>query len=316
MEQTEAMQSQSRKIEPFIYPEIPWTETLAELSDRFAELFPGASNASVHGFETGGFEAERSGAKSGASSNAAADARAVSSEYSDGLGEDDLARLIAVESQKAEERGRIKGMEMGLAVGRDEMAKRLEAERDRLHSQAAKLVGSFAEERDRYFHQLEHDAVQLALAMTARILRCEAQMDPLLLTGAVRVALGQLAESTAVRLHVPTRDQPLWEEALARMPGLAVRPNVIGDPRMELGDCRMETELGSADLGLWPQLKEIERGFFDRVGDPNREMRVSAPRRGWEAAEATAPTHASTSSATEAASQPDGVGQVVNREEA
>jgi flagellar assembly protein FliH len=275
MEQAEAMQSQSQKIEPFIYPEMPWTETLVELSDRFAELFPGASNAAVRGFETEGFEAERSGAES-ARSTVAADARATSSESSDGLRENELARMIAVESQKAEERGRIKGMEMGLAAGRDEMVKQLAAERDRLHSQADKLVSSFAEEREQYFHQLEQDAVRLAMAMTARILRREAQMDPLLLTGAVRVALGQLAESTAVRLYVPARDQPLWEEALARMPGLVLRPTVIGDPRMELGDCRMETELGSADLGLWPQLKEIERGFFDRVGEPNREMRVSA----------------------------------------
>ncbi len=35
--------------------------------------------------------------------------------------------------------------------------------------------------------------MKLALAVAARILRREAQMDPLLLTGAVRVALGQLA---------------------------------------------------------------------------------------------------------------------------
>jgi hypothetical protein len=87
---------------------------------------------------------------------------------------------------------------------------------------------------------------------------------------------------------------------------------------MELGDCRMETELGSADLGLWPQLKEIERGFFDRVGEPNREMHASA-RSGWEAVETATPRHVSTSSATEAALQPgrpDKAGQVVYQEEA
>jgi len=36
---------------------------------------------------------------------------------------------------------------------------------------------------------VEHEVVKLALAVAARILRREAQMDPLLLTGAVRVAL-------------------------------------------------------------------------------------------------------------------------------
>jgi len=41
---------------------------------------------------------------------------------------------------------------------------------------------------------------------------------------------------------------------------------VVGDRRLEMGECRIETELGSADLGLASQLKEIERGFFDRAG--------------------------------------------------
>jgi hypothetical protein len=35
---------------------------------------------------------------------------------------------------------------------------------------------------------------------------------------------------------------------------------------MRLGDCVIETELGSVDLGIRAQLGEIERGFFDRAG--------------------------------------------------
>ena len=108
-------------------------------------------------------------------------------------------------------------------------------------------------------------------------------MDPLLLMGAVRVALGQLSESTAVRLRVPARDQRLWEEAMALIPRLASRPQVIGDQQLELGECRMETELGMADLGLWPQLKEIERGFFDRLSS------VAAPVSGSDAPSYKAP---------------------------
>jgi len=153
-------------------------------------------------------------------------------------------------------------------MGREEAAQRLEAERRRLHSQAAALAASFAASQSGYFHQVEQETVRLALAVAARILRREAQMDPLLLTGAVRVALGQLADSTAVCLRVPLEDKTLWEEAMASIPRLASRPQVIGDERLDLGDCRLETQLGLADLGLWPQLKEIERGFFDRVVNP------------------------------------------------
>ena len=35
---------------------------------------------------------------------------------------------------------------------------------------------------------------------------------------------------------------------------------------MRLGDCVIETALGSVDLGIRAQLGEIERGFFDRAG--------------------------------------------------
>jgi flagellar assembly protein FliH len=57
--------------------------------------------------------------------------------------------------------------------------------------------------------------------VAARILRREAQMDPLLLTGAVRVALGQLSGSTEVRLRVPPAELDLWTEAIALLPNLA-----------------------------------------------------------------------------------------------
>jgi len=132
------------------------------------------------------------------------------------------------------------------------------------------LVEAFAAERDRFLHKVEHEVVELALAVAARILRREAQMDPLLLTGAVRVAIGQLSGSTEVRLRVPEADLDLWTEAMAHIPNLAIKPTVIAAEGMRLGDCVVETELGSVDLGIRSQLGEIERGFFDRAGGQRR----------------------------------------------
>jgi len=120
--------------------------------------------------------------------------------------------------------------------------------------QAAELLESFAQERDRYLHAVEHEVVELALAVAARILRREAQMDPLLLTGAVRVALGQLSGSTQVRLRVPVAELELWTQAIALLPNLAVKPTVLAGDGMRLGDCMIETELGSVDLGIRAQL--------------------------------------------------------------
>ena len=99
-------------------------------------------------------------------------------------------------------------------------------------------------------------------------------MDPLLLTGAVRVALGQLSRSTQVRLRVPPAELDLWTEAIALVPNLALKPSVVAGEGMGLGECEIETELGSVDLGIRAQLGEIERGFFDRAGGPRAEPAV------------------------------------------
>jgi flagellar assembly protein FliH len=180
----------------------------------------------------------------------------------------ELEQRVAQETQRAFEAGRERGRAEGRAAEQEAQAASIEAGRERQARQTAELVENFVRERDRYLQKVEHEVVQLALAVAARILRREAQMDPLLLTGAVRVALGQLAGSTRVTLKVPPLELDLWEEAIATMPKLALKPVVVAGEGMRLGDCRMEAELGSVDLGIRAQLAEIERGFFDRVGAP------------------------------------------------
>ncbi|HUH61883.1 MAG TPA: FliH/SctL family protein [Terracidiphilus sp.] len=174
----------------------------------------------------------------------------------------DLERRLAEEARKAFEAGLQRGRQEGRQAEREAQAA---SERERVRL-AAELIAKFAEERDRYLHVVEHEVVKLALAVAARILRREAQMDPLLLTGAVRVALGQLAATTEVRLRVPPAELELWTEAMALVPNLPIRPAVVAGEGMRAGESVLETELGSVDLGIRAQLAEIERGFFDRAG--------------------------------------------------
>jgi len=137
------------------------------------------------------------------------------------------------------------------------------------------LVEQFRLGRDQYLAQVEKEVVRLALAIAERILHREAQMDPLMLSGVVRVALGQLAESTEVRVRVPLKEQEMWTEMLRLMPNLPLRPELKVDERMNAGDCTIETHLGSVDIGVRAQLIEIERGFFDLLGQ--RETVTTAP---------------------------------------
>jgi flagellar assembly protein FliH len=180
----------------------------------------------------------------------------------------EFEKRLAEEAQRAYEKGRAQGRQEGRQVEREAQAEAIALAAEQRTRQAADLVDSFREERDRYLECAEHEVVKLALAVAARILRREAQMDPLLLTGAVRVALGQLSSSTAVTLRVPAAELTLWTESMALMPNLPLKPKVVAGDGMRLGECLIQTELGSVDLGIRSQLGEIERGFFDRAGQP------------------------------------------------
>ncbi len=170
------------------------------------------------------------------------------------------------ETRRSYEAGRAQGIQEGRMVEREAHSSAIAAtEQQRLHHMA-QLTEQFSQARERYLHSVEHEVVKLSMAVAARILRREAQMDPLLLLGAVRVALGQLSASTKVRLRVPQGELQLWTEAMALLPKLSSRPEVVPGENMRLGDCVIETEMGSVDLGVRAQLNEIERGFFDRAG--------------------------------------------------
>jgi flagellar assembly protein FliH len=222
------------KIEPFVYP-----------STAFAESFSyGIGSADG---QSGSERCETSDAVDEIKQCAAMEAR------------------IAEETRRAFEAGRDCGRQEGRQAERESQATLQRSAEEMRARQGTELIASFAQERDRYLHEVEHEIVRLALAIAARILRREAQMDPLLLTGAVRVALGQLAGTTEVKLRVPAPDLELWKEAIAHVPNLAAKPAVIVGEGMRVGECVIETALGSVDLGIRSQLGEIERGFFDRA---------------------------------------------------
>ena len=170
---------------------------------------------------------------------------------------------LADEARHSFEAGRQRGIQEGRVLEREAFVT-AQAAGERLRvAETAEAIERFESERRRYFEAVEREVVNLALAVAARVLRREAQMDPLLLTGAVRVALGQLSGSTRVCLQVPPAELELWTETIAHLPNLAQKPMVRAKEGMEAGDCELETELGSVDLGLRAQMAEIERGFFD-----------------------------------------------------
>lgn len=139
----------------------------------------------------------------------------------------------------------------------EELERRLTEDR----SMVLKICEEFARERTRYFSAVETQVVKLALAIAARVLHREAKMDPMLLSGAVRVALEKIEERSETRLRVPMSEVALWSAEFESAGDRDV--SVIGEQDMARGECVLETSVGTVELGIEAQLGEIERGFFD-----------------------------------------------------
>lgn len=158
-----------------------------------------------------------------------------------------------------EAQARKQGRDEGLSQASADFEKKLAGEKQSL----ANAIREFTRERQTYFQRVEAEVVALALAVVRKILHREAQVDPLLLAGVVRVAIDKISAGTHVRLRVHPSQVMGWQHFFSQHRDMQLIPELVGDSTLPAGHCLLETELGCTDLTLETQLKEIEQGFFD-----------------------------------------------------
>jgi len=166
------------------------------------------------------------------------------------MSKEEFARRIQTERAEAVEQ-----TEQRLA---SEYERKLEAAR----APIAAAVGEFGMQREQYFVRAEAEIVQLALAIAAKILHREAQVDPMLVATLVRMAVDKMREGSTVTIRVGVAQAPRWQQCFAGQAEDS-RVHVVEDVELSDQDCMVETELGVANFGLDAQLKEVEQGFFD-----------------------------------------------------
>jgi flagellar biosynthesis/type III secretory pathway protein FliH len=185
---------------------------------------------------------------------------AVGAELSHVQGVRDAAAQEAVDTAHAE--GFRQGEHEGCRKARLEMEAELHAALFRERERVGHTVEQFNTAREQYFDRIEREVVKLALAIAGRVLHREAQVDPLLLSGVVHVALEKLADRRGVVLRVAKADVEGWERMFLATEQ-AQRPEIVADTTLTRGECLLETKMGTIELGVSVQLEEIERGFFD-----------------------------------------------------
>lgn len=172
-------------------------------------------------------------------------------------------RMAEMEVQHARdlEAMRQNGVEQGLKQGRQEAAAEMESALGRV----ARSLQDLAQVKRKARHEAEAELVQLSLAVARRILHREIMTDADSLVGLVNAALRKLQSREVIRVRTYPGNVQAVRAALERGGGLA-GIEVVGEVSLQPGGLVFETAMGELDASTETQLKEIERGFADRLG--------------------------------------------------
>lgn len=153
--------------------------------------------------------------------------------------------------------------QLGKQQGVAEMLASVNSELARGREALAEAIAGFASERKKFYEGVEPEIVSLALSIAGKVLHREAQIDPLLLAGMVRVALEKIEFSTQVTVRVHPAVIAAWREHFSQKVDPRDLPEFVEDPALDEQRCVLETHLGKTELGWEVQLKEIEQGLLD-----------------------------------------------------
>ncbi len=89
-------------------------------------------------------------------------------------------------------------------------------------------------------------------------------LDPESIEGLIRIALEKLQSRDVCRIRLHPDLEPAIRASMERFSN-SQKVEVIADPSLQCGDVLFETAHGNIDASIEAQLREIERGFADRL---------------------------------------------------
>jgi flagellar assembly protein FliH len=133
---------------------------------------------------------------------------------------------------------------------------------ERLAASAVEVAGT----RATVMRKAEADIVRLSTEIARRVLHRELSVDPSALQALVRAALEKLRSQEIYRVRVHP-DQEQLVRACLQQAGRDAAIEVVGDPAQARGGAVFEIGSGSLDASVETQLREIERGLADQLGE-------------------------------------------------
>lgn len=140
-----------------------------------------------------------------------------------------------------------------------------------LQAAAAELVQA----RQRWVHQWNNNAIQLSAAIAARIVRRELARNPQITIDLVTEALQLAAGEANIQLRLNPQDvAALGEQVQAAVKAVesAGVAEILPDPEVTRGGCRVVTRFGVIDQQLETQLARIEEELTDEsANEPGQD---------------------------------------------
>ena len=158
---------------------------------------------------------------------------------------------------RAEEQGHDAAVKAAEKVFRDTVQQQLETLLPALNQ----AIEAIHHEKDAWLKHWEKRTVHLAAAIAERIIRRRLPHEPEITLDLITEALGLAAGSAEIKLHLNPNDyQTLGQQAqtlAARLAKLSPT-DIIADPAISPGGCRIETKFGAIDQQFESQLDRIE----------------------------------------------------------
>ena len=165
------------------------------------------------------------------------------------------AAKVATHAQTQGKQAAIRAAEITL---RAELDKKL----DSLMPALQQLIEEMQRAREQWLKHWEGNAVRLALAIAARVIRREVQQSPDIAVDLIREALELASANERVVLHLHPADYETLGgsvESLTRQLQQLGPTEVVPDSQVEAGSCLVTTQYGAIDQQFEAQLERIKQ---------------------------------------------------------
>jgi len=164
------------------------------------------------------------------------------------------------ERERAERDAYQKGFSEGKTLAKEQAVAEMQPVMDHL----GRALADLSTLRPRMRKEAEQDLLKLSIAIARRVLHRELTLDPESIEGLIKVALEKIQSRELCRVRVHPNQAQAIRASLERF-GNSHNVELISDASLKIGDVLFETVHGTLDASIESQLREIERGFADRL---------------------------------------------------